>query len=132
MGGKYIVRFTCVGYPLQSFTCSLERRRVQSFFCKHSPTAATALLPIERASKTYLMNNSDIYKGEWRMVNEVIEVLLIGPGGGAPDKSDPKTPKVSDNRAYMGIIAGYMGIYCHVCIRIVHPPLFAPPQNHSF
>ena len=30
----------------------------------------------------------------------------------------PRTPKVSDNRAYKGIIAGYMGIYCHICIRI--------------
>ena len=31
--------------------------------------------------------------------------------------------KVSDNRAYiyMGIIAGYMGIYCHICIRISPP-----------
>ena len=37
------------------------------------------------------------------------------------DKSDPKTPKVSGNRAYMGIIAGYMGIYCHICIRIAAP-----------
>ena len=31
---------------------------------------------------------------------------------------DPKTPKVSGNRAYMGIIAGYMGINCHICIQM--------------
>ena len=42
--------------------------------------------------------------------------------GEPPDKSEPKTPKVSDNGAY-----GYncwihaMGIYCRVCIQIVSP-----------
>ena len=35
--------------------------------------------------------------------------MRIGAPRGSPYKSDPKNPKVSD-RAYMGIIAGYMGI----------------------
>ena len=48
----------------------------------------------------------------------VITDSHIGGRGDPPDKSDPRTPNVSDNRAYMGIIAGYMGIYCHICIQV--------------
>ena len=45
----------------------------------------------------------------------------MGDRGEPPDKSDPDpNPKVSVNRAiHMGIIAGNMGIYCHICIQIV-------------
>ena len=53
------------------------------------------------------------------MCVDLLELFRIRGQGGAPDKSDLRTSKVSDNRAYMGIIAGYMGIYCHIRIRIV-------------
>ena len=40
------------------------------------------------------------------------------------DRGQEEPPyKVSDRgHTYMAIIAGYVGIYCHICIRIVHPP----------
>ena len=45
-------------------------------------------------------------------------VKLSRGAGGIPPKSDlfVKVPHI-----YMGIIAGYMGIYCHICIRISPP-----------
>ena len=43
--------------------------------------------------------------------------LGLCEGGSPPISQILRTPKVSDNRAYTGI-AGYMGIYCHICIRL--------------
>ena len=40
-----------------------------------------------------------LFYGAYLLVGEG---LAIGGPGEPPDKSDPKTPKVSDNRAYMG------------------------------
>ena len=44
---------------------------------------------------------------------------------------------MSDNRAYIGIIAGYIGIYCHICNRVSTTPLAggfwgAEPPEWSF
>ena len=119
-----------------------------------SKTAASKLLPIERALKTDILNvwrltgNSycpwmveqergrtlSFLSGCW--LNEDKKNPVIGGRGEPPDKSDPRPLKVSDNRAYMGIISGYMGIYCHICIRIssrggrfAEPPGMSPKHN---
>ena len=69
--------------------------------------------------KTLSLACASIYVIVMCCVVDLLELISHKGAGGAPDKSDPKTSKVSDNRAYTGIIAGYTGVYCHIRIRIV-------------
>ena len=43
---------------------------------------------------------------------------FVHGGQGSPESD---LQKVSVNNRYNGLVSGYMGIYCHICIRIESP-----------